>query len=211
MLSLRLNEIAKLIDKNSRVVDVGCDHGLLDVYLAHHKNCYCLATDISEESLKKAKDNIIKNNLENKISTMVTDGLEKIVYQDYDYVVISGMGTKTIKKILYNSKPNRLIIQSNNNIEELRQFLFQDYILKEEKIVFEKNICYVVMLLEKGRKKYHYKDYLLGLNQNNQEYIKYLKTKNLKIYQNLPLKYIKKRYNIKKKLRILNRCVNKTN
>lgn len=209
MLSLRLKEIAKLIDNNSRVIDVGCDHGLLDIYLASHKKCYCLATDISKESLKKAQANVLKSHLDKQIKTMVTNGLEKVDYQSYDYVVISGMGTNTIQEILDSDKPNKIIIQSNNNIEQLRHFLFKDYVLKKEKIVFEKNICYVIMLLEKGKKSYCYRDYLLGLNYENQEYIDYLRVKNLKIYHNLPMKYIKKRWSIKRKISILNRFAKK--
>ena len=32
-LSKRLNEIAKLVNKDSILADVGCDHALLDIYL----------------------------------------------------------------------------------------------------------------------------------------------------------------------------------
>ncbi len=34
MISKRLESIASLIPNNSRVIDVGCDHALLDIYLA---------------------------------------------------------------------------------------------------------------------------------------------------------------------------------
>ena len=32
-LSLRLKKIAKYVDDYSNIVDIGCDHGLLDIYL----------------------------------------------------------------------------------------------------------------------------------------------------------------------------------
>ena len=36
-LSKRLNEIAKLVNKDSILADVGCDHALLDIYLVKTK------------------------------------------------------------------------------------------------------------------------------------------------------------------------------
>ena len=32
-LSKRLEAISSLITKNSNIIDIGCDHGLLDIYL----------------------------------------------------------------------------------------------------------------------------------------------------------------------------------
>ena len=130
-LSKRLLAIADLIEENSKVIDVGCDHGLLDIYLVQNKNCHPLATDISATCLEKAKYNIKLNNLDDKIETKVTNGLEGIEYSNYDYVVITGMGAKTIMKILENKTPSKLIIQSNNNIEELKHFLNKRYKLLE--------------------------------------------------------------------------------
>ena len=36
-LSKRLAAIAEYVDDDSHFVDIGCDHGLLDVYLAKNK------------------------------------------------------------------------------------------------------------------------------------------------------------------------------
>ena len=36
-LSKRLKEIANLMDKNSVIADIGCDHALLDIYLIQNK------------------------------------------------------------------------------------------------------------------------------------------------------------------------------
>ena len=36
-LSKRLNAIAKLVNKDSILADVGCDHALLDIYLIQNK------------------------------------------------------------------------------------------------------------------------------------------------------------------------------
>ena len=60
MLSKRLQAICDFVTPNSKVVDIGADHGLVDIYLTKNKNCQCLATDISAKSLEKAKENIKK-------------------------------------------------------------------------------------------------------------------------------------------------------
>ena len=38
-LSKRLESLALLVDKKDSIVDVGCDHGLLSIYLVENKLC----------------------------------------------------------------------------------------------------------------------------------------------------------------------------
>lgn len=200
-LSLRLKAVSDLIEEGSKVIDIGCDHGLLDIYLTKNKKCNCLATDISSTCLKKAQDNIKKYNLD--IETKVTNGLDGIDYENYDYVVITGMGFKTIKKILENKYPNKLIIQSNNNIEELKYHLLKKYKMIDERIVYENDFYYVILSFEKGKKRYRYADYVIGLNKDNYEYINYLYNKYKSIYDKMPSKYILKRLSLYRKIRVL--------
>ena len=200
-LSLRLKAVSDLIEEGSKVIDIGCDHGLLDIYLTQNKKCNCLATDISSICLKKAQDNIKKYNLD--IETKVTNGLDGIDYENYDYVVITGMGFKTIKKILEDKYPNKLIIQSNNNIEELKYHLLKKYKMIDERIVYENDFYYVILSFEKGKKRYRYADYVIGLNKDNYEYINYLYNKYKSIYNKMPSKYILKRLNLYRKIRVL--------
>ena len=54
----RLNAIASLIEKDTNVIDVGCDHALLDIYLTLQNKNKCIATDINENALNIAKKNI---------------------------------------------------------------------------------------------------------------------------------------------------------
>lgn len=139
----RLKAIADLIDNNSKVIDVGADHGLLDIYLTKYKNCTCLATDISKKCIERAVLNAIK--YKTTLLTKVTDGLENIKLND-EIIVISGMGTRLIKKILKNDITNDLIISSHTNIKELKEFLKEKkyQIIKEKKVIEKKeyNIIY---------------------------------------------------------------------
>ena len=66
-LSKRLASIALNIDKEDKVVDIGCDHGYLSIYLkAVNGNKIVIATDINENALNMAKKNINKNNIQDK-------------------------------------------------------------------------------------------------------------------------------------------------
>ena len=135
----RLQAIADLIEENSKIIDIGADHGLLDIYLAKCKNCSCLATDISAKCIEKAIENA--NKYQASIKTKVTDGLERINLND-EIIIISGMGTRLIKRILNKKITNDLIILSHTNIEELKEFLedINYKIIKEITAKEKKNI-----------------------------------------------------------------------
>ena len=48
-ISNRLKLIASFVDDNSYVIDVGCDHALLDIFLVQtKKNIKTIASDINE-------------------------------------------------------------------------------------------------------------------------------------------------------------------
>ena len=205
-LSKRLKTIADLID-TKKVIDIGCDHGYLDIYLTLYKDCTCIATDISSNAIKTCQDNISKYHLEDKIETYITDGLNGINITEDDALVLSGMGTKTIIDILRNKKlSNTIIISSNNNLEELRRFMVRiGYYIDNEIYIYEHNIHYVIIKFIKGYKEYNDYDYLLGpiaikdnnyktyiLNHYNNIYNKIPKTNNdfKKYYQNI-INYVK--------------------
>ena len=58
-LSLRLSAIADLVTEGNRLVDVGCDHGYLPVYLMlNHKIPGALATDVGKGPLARAQEHI---------------------------------------------------------------------------------------------------------------------------------------------------------
>ena len=74
-LSKRLEIVASYISDNVKLVDIGCDHGLLDIYLAkNRKNITIIASDINENALNNAISNIKKYKLEDIIDYRVSNG-----------------------------------------------------------------------------------------------------------------------------------------
>lgn len=187
-LSKRLQAVATLVDVNTRVIDVGCDHAYLDIYLTLNNGNKCLATDINENALSIAKANIKKYKLSDKIETKLTDGLNDIEINDSDNIVISGMGTHTILDILKTNKlSDTLIISSNNNIDVLREnVVILGYYIDSEIFLIDKGKPYVIIKFKKGNAKYKKIDYELGpILKNNIEYLTYLKNKYNSIINNI--------------------------
>ena len=51
-ISKRLEAISSLVPINTNIIDVGCDHAYLDIYLTLNNSNKCLATDINKNALK---------------------------------------------------------------------------------------------------------------------------------------------------------------
>lgn len=168
-LSKRLEVVASFVNNNSKVIDIGCDHGLLSIYLVNkHKNIKVIASDVNENALNSAKNNIKLSNLEDKIETRLGSGLDVVTKDEIDTIVISGMGANTIVGILkYNTNKlinvKNIIIQSNTDLYFLRKNIVKlGYYIEDEVLVKDKNIIYTVIKFSKGKKKYNYKELYLG-------------------------------------------------
>ena len=208
-LSLRLKEISEYIDEKDVVLDIGCDHALLDIFLSQKYKKRYYASDLRESALEMAKKNIQKYSAENVIlkcgnGLSVLDECEKV-----DTLVISGMGYYTIIKILSNIKNKKsikkLVIQSNSNTYEIRKFLLKnDFFIDKEKVVFEKNIYYIISCFKRGKKKYTKKDITVGIFTNDvNKYIEKEIKKNNILLNIIPKKHFIKRYIIKNKNKYL--------
>ena len=221
-ISKRLKSIADFIDDNSNIVDIGCDHGLLDIYLYQNKkNINIVASDINKNALNNAIKNIKKEKLEKKIKTVLSNGLDNIDTTNIDTIIISGMGTHTIVGILYNNLSKlknikTLIIQSNNDLDFLRYKLKKiGFIITKEQLVSDSNIIYTIIKFNKGHKFYTKKQIYLGpylLKENSSLFQKKNKLeleKLEKFYPLIPKKHIHHRNKIKWKIKTLKKVINK--
>ncbi len=161
ILNKHLSMISAFINSNDKVIDIGCDHGLLGIFLVKEKNVSrMISSDINKGPLKKAKENIIKYNLDNKIELRLGNGLEA-VSDDIDTIVISGMGGITITNILsdirnYNNI-KKLIISPNSDYELTRRFISQlGFKLEKEEMIIEKNKYYLISEYLIGKEKINY-------------------------------------------------------
>lgn len=197
-LSKRLEAVATLVDIGAKVIDVGCDHAYLDIYLTLNNDNKCIATDINENALAIAKTNIKKYKLSKKIKTILTDGLKDIDIEKKDNIVICGMGTNTILDILNTNKlSDTLIISTNNHIEILREEVIKKgYYIDTEMFIIDKNKPYIIIKFKKGFKNYKKIDYMFGpILKNNKQYRTHLINK----YKNINKKISIKKLSVKLK------------
>lgn len=210
-LSKRLASIALNIDKEDKVVDIGCDHGYLSIYLkAVNGNKIVIATDINENALNMAKKNINKNRI--LIETRLGNGLDVINYNEVDTIIISGMGGNTILNILKKNKLKyikKIVIQSNTDIPLIRKYINKlGYTIKNEQLIIDKNIYYIIITFSKGKHKYTKKELYFGpiLLKENNELFKKKKTIELnkleEILKKIPSKKIITKYKLKKLIKL---------
>ena len=218
-LSKRLEAISSLIPNNGKVIDIGCDHGLLDIYLYQKKiSRKIIASDINENALNNAKANIKKYKLEKQIETRLGNGLDTLEENDdIDTIIISGMGAHTAVGILkYNKSKliniNTIVIQSNTKIDFLRKEIVKlNYLIEDEVLVEDNKKIYTIIKFKKGKKKYTKKELFFGpilikkntdlFQTNNEKELTKLKL----LLKLLPKNKIIGRYKIKKKIRMYNK------
>ena len=145
-LSERLQAAADMVRKDAVLADVGCDHGFVPVYLVQSaKIKSAVASDINEGPLASCERLVKENNLEDKISCVLSNGLENINLDEVDDILIAGMGGQLIAEILSKADINKLkekhlILNPMTHPEDARRFLFEngfeidkDIILKDKK------------------------------------------------------------------------------
>ncbi len=210
-LSKRLASIASNIDKEDKVVDIGCDHGYLSIYLkAVNGNKIVIATDINENALNMAKKNINKNSI--LIETRLGNGLDVIKHNEVDTIIISGMGGNTILNILKKNKLKyikKIVIQSNTDIPLIRKYINKlGYTIKNEQLIIDKNIYYIIITFTKGKHKYTKKELYFGpilLKENNDLFNKKKAielNKLEEILKKIPSKKIITKYKLKKLIKL---------
>ena len=209
-LSKRLKSITSFIEVDDSLVDVGCDHGLLSIYLVKNKLAKkVIASDINANALSSAIKNIKAEELD--IPTILSDGLISVDLTGIDTLVISGMGTSTIKHILSDENKlkniKKIVTQSNNDYEMLRAYMNSiNYYLDNEVYVFDKGKWYVTSCFIKSDKKNSKSVIKYGL-LNNDSYNNYLIEGKEEILGKIPETSSKAREKVIKDLEELKRAI----
>ena len=215
LLNQRLKMVASFIDKNCYMIDVGCDHALLDIYLANtYKDIKIIASDNKKGPLDGAEENIKKYNLEDRIRLKLGNGIDPME-DGVDTIVISGMGGLNMIGILkYKTElllnVQTIILSPNSDTEKVRKEITKlGYKIESEKLVKEKNIIYPILVFKKGKKHYSKQEYLFGpilLKRKDALFLEYMESQKVlkeKLLEILPKKYIQRRIELKRELKII--------
>ncbi|MBO5530289.1 MAG: SAM-dependent methyltransferase [Bacilli bacterium] len=205
-ISDRLKELSTFVDENDKLIDIGCDHALLDIYLCdEYKNLKVIASDVHEGALKSAEKNIEKFKMNDRIDLRLGDGLTIVNADEIDSILIAGMGFNTIKRILSNdtkmTNVKKIVIQSNTDVVKLRKFVIRlGFKITRELLVKDNDIIYTIIEFKPGSEKYSYEEIYFGpriLDNKDDIFYEYYSKKLLK-YENLLLQIPK--YEVKSKL-----------
>ena len=215
-LSNRLLKIASLVKDHDVIIDVGCDHALLDIYLTKNKIVKkAIATDITNGAINMALKNVSYYDCLN-VDVRLGDGLDTLKKEDkVSLIIMSGLGNQKIVSILNNNKEKicnikELIIQSNTGYYELRKEVVKlGYFIEDEVLIKENNIIYVIIKFKKGKRRYSNKQLYFGpiLLKNKDTLFKELISKDINknklILDNLPSKKVLKRLELNLKIKKL--------
>ncbi len=129
VLSERLQMLADMVTPGNRLVDVGCDHGFLDIYLVQEGVCPgALAMDVREGPLRSAGEHIRQSGLGDYIKIRMSDGLRACGMGEAETLVCAGMGGRLMERILREGLDKargmkELILQPQSELPEFRAFL----------------------------------------------------------------------------------------
>lgn len=141
-LSKRLNAVASLVKPGSEIADVGTDHGYIPVFLCESGIIKsAVASDINEGPLSSCEALVKQEGLEERISTRLSNGLDELCSNEFDTVIIAGMGGELIADILSRCdyiSSKHIILNPMTHPELARKFLYDngfeivnDFIVKD--------------------------------------------------------------------------------
>ena len=160
VISKRLMMTAKMVERYSEEInslaDIGTDHGLLPIYLCRAGIVEkCIACDLREGPLSRAKANIERFGLSERIECRLSDGLAMLNSGEVSAFTITGMGGILIREILkagiseYNNirSGDVFFLSPQSDYDLLRYFLYQQgFEIMAEDMTKESNKFYLCIV-----------------------------------------------------------------
>lgn len=120
----RMGMVARMAYGAACLADVGCDHGLLSIWLLLNGGAgRAIASDIRPGPLAAARKNAAGLGLGGRIRFELCDGLDFPGACEADTVVIAGMGGETMAGIIFRAEWTRagtkLVLQPQSKTDEL--------------------------------------------------------------------------------------------
>ena len=149
-LSERLKLVASFVPQDSRIADIGTDHGFVPICLAKEGRIKsALAMDVRTGPLERAEAHIKEAGISDiPISTRLSDGLKELKPQEADTVIIAGMGGELEIKILQEGRHlwstiRRFILSPQSDLEKVRRFLSEEgFLIEKEAMLYNRTIEY---------------------------------------------------------------------
>lgn len=150
-LSKRMQLVADMVKEKS-VVDIGCDHAFVSIYLAQKPSMEkVIAMDVKTGPVDIAKANVAAYMLADRIDVRISDGFDQLSIGEADVAVIAGMGGYLMIDILDAGKKHlengiSLVLQPQSDIPEVRRYLDSaGYIIEDEEMLIEDGKFYNIM------------------------------------------------------------------
>lgn len=157
LLSKRLGAVAGLVKSSECVCDIGTDHGFVPIYLINSNVCKrAIAMDINKGPLERAAEHIRGYGLEDKVTTRLSNGMEKLSEGEAETIVCAGMGGLLMKRILEDGHPRekgvkRMVLQPQSDLRVFREYLRNEhFFIEDEAEIFEDGKYYVAMSVRVG-------------------------------------------------------------
>lgn len=148
------------------IADVGCDHAYVSIALVQRNLAkHVIAMDVKKGPLEIAKRNIKEQRLEEWIELRLGDGLNKLMPDEADTIIIAGMGGILMTSILKEGKEVLesgikkpcLILQPQSDFDLVRIFLQQHaYHIVQEKMLVDGKKYYTVIKALPGKEENAY-------------------------------------------------------
>lgn len=156
-LSKRLAAVAGLIKTGRKLADVGTDHGYIPIYLIQNHICdSAIAMDIGKGPLQRAREHISRYNLEDRIETRLSDGVQQLKPKEADCMVVAGMGGALTIHILEEGEDvvahmKECVLQPQSEISKVRKYLWEhEFAIVEENMILEDGKFYPMMRVIPG-------------------------------------------------------------
>lgn len=156
-LSPRLQAVADMVPKGSKLADVGTDHGQLPVWLIRQGLVpQAVASDLRPGPLSRGRALAQRWEVSDRVSFRLCNGLAAIRPEEAEIVTIAGMGGETIADILAaapwsRNTGHRYILQPMSGMDGLRRYLSENgFMIIQERLVPEGETLYVILFVEPG-------------------------------------------------------------
>lgn len=192
-ISNRLLSIVDNVYPQDVIIDVGCDHAYLAIYLMEiHKYKRIYVSDINEKALQNGTNNIAASKLSTKIIPLLGDGLSVLHDESVNTLIISGLGAYTILDIIKHPniiQINKIIIQSNTDHYLIRKSIInQGFKITNETAIKDNNKYYITIIFTRGKNKISNRQLKYGFH-NNIDYYQYLRNRHIGINRKISFKH----------------------